>query len=110
MVYGREIKLSLSKHALGIFLLVVWLILPTFIYFIGHFALYYDLDDPNFMSGDVDQILLNTSEVVVNPSVLTGVEMYAVGIQNIPSWIYALFITPLVGMTIYFVAVYIRGD
>lgn len=110
MVYGREIKLSLSKHALGIFLLIVWLILPTFIYFVGHFALYYDLDDPNFLSGDVDALLMNTSEVVINPSIVTGSEMYMVGIQNIPLWIYWLFISPLVIMTIYFIAVYVRGD
>lgn len=97
-----------SKHGLAIFLIIVWLFLPVFVYYIGEYAVSQGLTNPNYIS-DINTRGLNISQYQ-DINFYSGTDIFIIGIQNIPLWLDALVMTPLIVMTGWLIAAFIRGD
>lgn len=99
----------ITKHTLLIFVVMFWLALPVMIYYIGDFASQNNLSQPNYISGSTGNVL-NISDYATGISIFSFVDIFVIGIQNVPFIITSLVITPMGIFTVWLVAVFIRGD
>lgn len=100
--------MSITKHTLAIIVFLFWIFLSFLMVYIGEFQVEHGLTEEYYVD--------NVSGEMLNASSVRGVSFYSfsdlfiIGISGLPVWLDFLVFTPLTLLTIWLIAVFVRGD